>query len=69
MILCQCAAVSDRTIERMIGEGVSSVAEIVRRSGAGRRCAPCREEIAAMLYAAVDRSDDLPANRRARPAA
>lgn len=52
MILCHCAAVSEKTVERLIDEGARSVAEIVRRCGAGRRCAPCRAEIATMLYAA-----------------
>ncbi|HSD10327.1 MAG TPA: (2Fe-2S)-binding protein [Candidatus Binatia bacterium] len=69
MIVCHCAAVTDRTIERLIGEGASSVAEIVRRCGAGRRCPPCRDEIATMLYAAGVVTDNLPDDPRARPAA
>jgi bacterioferritin-associated ferredoxin len=52
MIVCHCAAVTDSTIERLIGAGATSVAEIARRCGAGRCCTPCREEIVAMLYAA-----------------
>ena len=52
MIVCHCAAVTDSTIERLIGDGATSVAEIARRCGAGRCCNPCRDEIAAMLYAA-----------------
>jgi bacterioferritin-associated ferredoxin len=52
MIVCHCAAVTDSTIERLIGEGASSVAEIARRCGAGRCCSPCRDEIGAILYAA-----------------
>jgi len=52
MIVCNCAAVTDSTIQRLIGEGARSVAEIARRCGAGRRCAPCRDEIGAMLSAA-----------------
>jgi len=49
MIVCHCAAVSDSTIARHIDEGVSSVAEITQLTGAGRHCAPCREEIASLL--------------------
>ena len=49
MIVCHCAGVSDTTIARHIEEGASSVAEIARLTGAGRRCAPCREEIANLL--------------------
>ena len=52
MIVCHCAAVTDSTIQRLIGEGARSVAEIARRCGAGRRCSPCRDEIGAILYAA-----------------
>ena len=51
MILCHCAGVSDRTIERLIvEEGASSLADVARRCGAGRSCAPCRDEIVDMLY-------------------
>ena len=52
MIVCHCAAVTDTAIERLIDEGARSVAEIARRCGAGRCCAPCRDEITALLYAA-----------------
>lgn len=49
MIFCHCAAVSDSTIENLIDCGASTLSEISRKCGAGRRCAPCREEIIAML--------------------
>lgn len=49
MIVCHCAGVSDTTITSHIEAGAASVAEIVRLTGAGRRCAPCREEIAHLL--------------------
>lgn len=49
MIVCHCAGVTDSDITRLIRDGVSSVSEIARRSGAGRCCAPCREEIAALI--------------------
>lgn len=51
MIVCHCAAVSDSTLDRVIREGASTVREVTRRCGAGTCCAPCRQEIAAMLYA------------------
>jgi bacterioferritin-associated ferredoxin len=69
MIVCHCAAVTDRAIERLIAEGASSVSEIARRCGAGRRCPPCRDEIGAMLYAAGVVADNLPDDQRTRPAA
>jgi bacterioferritin-associated ferredoxin len=49
MIVCHCAGVSDSTIARYIDGGASSVDEIIHLTGAGRRCAPCREEIASLL--------------------
>jgi bacterioferritin-associated ferredoxin len=49
MIVCHCASVTDSDISRLVRDGVSTVHEIVQRTGAGRRCAPCREEIATLL--------------------
>ena len=49
MILCQCSAVTDATIEKLINEGAANLRSIVKSCGAGRRCAPCRAEINAML--------------------
>jgi len=52
MILCQCSAVTDATIEKLISEGASTLRSIVKSCGAGRRCAPCQAEIKSMLYRA-----------------
>ena len=49
MIVCHCAGVTDHAIMQMIRDGASTVGEIVRRSGAGRCCGPCRDEIRALL--------------------
>ncbi|HSD11305.1 MAG TPA: (2Fe-2S)-binding protein [Candidatus Binatia bacterium] len=49
MIVCHCAGVTDANIVELVREGATSVADIVRRSGAGRCCMPCREEIASIL--------------------
>ncbi|MGH7899467.1 MAG: alpha/beta fold hydrolase [Candidatus Binatia bacterium] len=62
MILCHCAAVSDKTIERLIGEGANTVADVTRRCGAGR-CEPCRDAINDMLVA----SRALPHDRVEEP--
>jgi bacterioferritin-associated ferredoxin len=51
MIVCHCAGVTDRAIAELAREGVSTVKEIVCRTGAGRRCAPCRDEIRTLLCA------------------
>lgn len=56
MIVCQCTGVTDTALKELIRDGASSVAEITRRCGAGRCCAPCRKEIAAMLYTTRDSS-------------
>ena len=50
MIVCHCVGVSDGTIRKLIEAGAASVGEITRRCGAGRCCAPCREEIASLLH-------------------
>lgn len=52
MILCHCAAISDSTVRRLIDEGARSLADVARGCGAGRRCAPCRDEILSLLCAA-----------------
>jgi bacterioferritin-associated ferredoxin len=50
MIVCHCAGVSDATIARLVESGVSTLAEITRRTGAGRCCEPCRDEIRGLLH-------------------
>lgn len=49
MIVCHCAGVTDSDINQLIRNGASTVKEIVRQSGAGRCCAPCRVEIASLI--------------------
>jgi bacterioferritin-associated ferredoxin len=49
MILCQCSAVTDATIQKLINEGATTLRTIVKSCGAGRRCGPCRAEICSML--------------------
>jgi bacterioferritin-associated ferredoxin len=49
MIVCHCAGVTDHAIVAVIRDGASSVKDVVRRTGAGRCCAPCRDEIRTLL--------------------
>jgi bacterioferritin-associated ferredoxin len=49
MIVCHCAGVTDRAILELARDGAQTVGDVVRASGAGRCCAPCRTEIAALL--------------------
>ena len=49
MIVCHCAGVTDRAILQLARDGAQTVRDVVRASGAGRCCAPCRSEIAALL--------------------
>ncbi|MEA2627248.1 MAG: BFD-like [2Fe-2S] binding domain [Candidatus Binatota bacterium] len=71
MILCHCAGVTDRTIERLILDGARSVDDVTRACGAGASCAPCRDEILGLLYALGTPShnrhdhESLPARKRA----
>lgn len=51
MIVCQCAGVTDSMIVRVIEQGAATVADVTRVTGAGRCCAPCRQEIANLLSA------------------
>ena len=52
MIVCHCVGVTDATIRKLVDAGATSVGEITRRCGAGRCCAPCREEIASLVHSA-----------------
>jgi bacterioferritin-associated ferredoxin len=49
MIVCACTGTTDSEIALLVREGARSVAEIVHRTGAGRCCAPCRDEIRTIL--------------------
>ena len=53
MILCHCAGITDRAIAEVIAAGAATVRDVVQRTGAGRCCAPCREEIRTLLGAAA----------------
>lgn len=52
MIVCHCARVTDRDIRNAIESGANTLPAIVRATGAGRCCAPCRDEIGNILVAA-----------------
>ena len=41
MIVCHCEVVSDRDVASAVREGANSVAEVCRRTGAGRNCGTC----------------------------
>jgi len=49
MYLCLCRSVSDRTARALIKEGVCSVPELMRRTGAGSGCGACVEDLARCL--------------------
>jgi len=49
MIFCHCAGVTDTTIVQVIAAGAMSVDDVARCCGAGQYCAPCRDELAALL--------------------
>jgi len=62
MIICHCTGTTDATITQLARDGVASVAEITRHTGAGSCCEPCRDEIARLLMA---HSGKAAARRRA----
>jgi bacterioferritin-associated ferredoxin len=49
MYVCLCMGVSDREIKQLVCEGVRSVDEVMRCSGAGTRCGTCIAEIAGLV--------------------
>lgn len=49
MIICHCMGTTDAAIAALAREGVDTVDEISRRTGAGLCCSPCRDEIAELL--------------------
>lgn len=53
MIVCHCAGVSDQAITDLVRDGVSTLKDVVLRTGAGRCCRPCREEIRTLMAAAA----------------
>lgn len=62
MIVCHCARVTDRDIRAAIDAGATSMKAVIHATGAGRCCAPCRDEIACILAgsAAADHADAGP---------
>jgi len=62
MIVCHCFGVTDSTLKKLIvAEGANTAAAIARRTGAGSCCAPCREEISALLYSLSATAHNPPA--------
>lgn len=49
MIVCHCARVTDRDIRTAIERGATTVSAVVKTTGAGRCCEPCRDEIRSLL--------------------
>jgi bacterioferritin-associated ferredoxin len=49
MIICECTGTTDGTIRALARDGVTTIAEITRRCGAGGCCQSCRPQIARIL--------------------
>ena len=41
MIICHCAAVSDRSLTQAVADGARSLAQVCRITNAGRDCGSC----------------------------
>lgn len=65
MIVCVCKAVSDKTIRRVVGEGVVSLRDLSREFGLGTCCGKCvpqaREVLSEALAARPMKLADLTA--------
>ncbi len=70
MYVCLCTGVTDGEIRKLAAEGVSSIDEVGRCTGAGTKCGSCRRSIGALL-AGGDPSPGVSVRRlrMARPAA
>lgn len=53
MIVCVCKAVSDRSIRRAVGEGLSSLRELSRETGLGTCCGKCVPQAREVLGTAL----------------
>lgn len=51
MIICDCTGTTDTTIRALARDGVTRVAEVTRRCGAGGCCQSCRPAIVRILRA------------------
>jgi bacterioferritin-associated ferredoxin len=54
MIICLCAAVTDRDLDKVIEDGASTVEEVGRRCGAGTGCGSCLAELRERLGGDAD---------------
>lgn len=58
MIVCLCHGVSERTLEKVIDDGATSLKAVERKCGAGGDCGSCHFQIAKMI---VEKSEETPA--------
>lgn len=49
MLVCHCAAVSDRSVREAIASGAVREEEITERCGAARQCGGCLPEVRRLL--------------------
>jgi bacterioferritin-associated ferredoxin len=58
MFLCLCRGVTDRTVQKIIDEGATTVAEVGARCGAGTDCGSCHEAIEERLELSLGNGSD-----------
>ena len=56
MIVCNCKAVSDRTIRKLVRRGAETPREIARACGAGVTCGGCRPAVREILESELKRA-------------
>ncbi len=55
MIVCQCKAVTDRSIRRAVRDGAANRLEVARRCGAGIDCGGCKSVINQIIEVETER--------------
>ena len=51
MIVCHCAAVTDRDIVKAVRQGAETLTQVCHRTGAGLCCGSCRRDVLTILQA------------------
>jgi bacterioferritin-associated ferredoxin len=49
MIVCLCKAVSDKRIKQVVAQGVCTLSDVQKKTGAGTSCKSCHEDIQKLI--------------------
>lgn len=65
MIICQCAAVSERSLTEAVATGARSLGHLCRVTNAGRDCGACVFNVRRVMTAQLDEAGPTPKTRAA----